>query len=99
MLGCPAGTRYNHLLDPNDDAGRKRLLRICVRIPDKVGINQLRNVFEPAWKSNDENPFQNFLFRDIIRRDRLRRYYQLPDDDDDDRKGRHTTTELSTTGN
>ena len=69
----------------------------------KVGINQLRNVFEPAWKSNDENAyndFQNFLFRDIIRRDRLRRYYQLSDDDDDDDRERTTpTTELSTTRN
>ena len=74
-------------LDPNDDRGRYRLLLVCVRIHQLrarvVGVNQLKNVFVPAWRDCDTKAYDEFekmLFSDIIGRDRIGRFYNLPVD-------------------
>lgn len=77
-------------LDPNDHAGRTRLLRVCVRIHQlrcrAVGINQLQNVFVRAWKDNDKHydDFEKLFFKDIMDNDRISRYYNLPRIGDED---------------
>ena len=46
-----------------------------------AGVNQLLSVFEPAWKADGEacyNDFSTLMFTDIVHRDRVGRFYNLP---------------------
>lgn len=70
-------------LDPNDHDGRTRLLRVCLRLHQlrcrAVGINQLQDVFVRKWKDYDDHydNFQELFFRDIMKKDRVSKYYNL----------------------
>ncbi|PCH44177.1 hypothetical protein WOLCODRAFT_133109 [Wolfiporia cocos MD-104 SS10] len=59
--------------------GRLHQVRVCL-----VGINQLRNVYEPIWREGEEldNIWYNWhdmLFKDIQRSDRVARFYHIED--------------------
>ncbi|KAH0608266.1 uncharacterized protein H6S33_002318 [Morchella sextelata] len=68
---------------PAEDAAyRYRLLEVCSRLHNVrtclEGINQIRTVYEGVWKSNGEySEFQELLFRDIKKNDRIRRFYHF----------------------
>ena len=71
-------------LDANDTSGRLRLIRICVRLHQirarVVGINQIKNVYEPAWRNGADGSYDEFeemVFSDIRRKDRIGRYYRM----------------------
>lgn len=71
-------------MDCNDAEGRGRLIRVCVRIHQlrcrAVGLNQLKEVFINTWKDAETHyeDFGDLLFRDIMSKDRISRYYNLP---------------------
>jgi hypothetical protein len=73
-------------LPAEDHAYRLMVLEICSRLHQirttRVGINQIRNVYERIWSDTDENAlvydrFCTMMFRDITRNDRIARYYTL----------------------
>ena len=71
-------------LDIEDNQGHARLLEVCVRLnnlrANHVGISQIRSVYQPVWMDEDEemwHNFENMVFRDIHRRDRVGRYYHV----------------------
>ncbi len=70
-------------LDINDEQGRVRLILTCVRLnnlrANRVGISEIRRVYEPLWRSEDDELWENFkdmLFADVRRRDRVSRFYR-----------------------
>ncbi|KLO06853.1 hypothetical protein SCHPADRAFT_837453 [Schizopora paradoxa] len=70
-------------LDIGDDKARARLLEICVRLHNVrttlVGINQIRNTYEPIWKdAEDDNMWDHFgdmLVTEIHAHDRVSRFH------------------------
>jgi hypothetical protein len=70
-------------LDVNDQGRRQRLLEVCMRLSNVraicVGINQIRSVYLPIWKANEDEQLWidlgNLLFSDIRRHDRVARYH------------------------
>ena len=66
------------------DGARSDILEICVRLHNirsrLVGISQIRNVYEPLWRSGDDElyfDFEDILYGDMRRRDRLSRFYRM----------------------
>jgi hypothetical protein len=64
--------------------GRARLIELCVRLhnvcANLVGINEIRNVYEPLWHGKDDAlwfEFENLLIQDIRRRDCVARFFHL----------------------
>ncbi len=77
---------FGHLRLPlsiGDDKARARLLKICVCLHNVrttlVGINQIRNTYEPIWKeAEDTNMWDHFgdmLVSDIHAHDRVSRFH------------------------
>ncbi|KAI0048880.1 hypothetical protein FA95DRAFT_1539072 [Auriscalpium vulgare] len=71
-------------MDIEDDEGRANLIEVCVRLNNLraicVGINQIRNVYMPIWRQADDDlwfGFENMLFADIRRRDRVARFHAI----------------------
>lgn len=71
-------------LNINRNEDRKELLEICMRLTNvrtaRVGINQIRNVYVPIWTAEREDielwtGFEQMLFGDIQRRDRVARFH------------------------
>jgi hypothetical protein len=71
-------------MDPNDHEGRERTLSNCVRLTNlrarRVGISQIKNVYDPIWKENPEEAamwdgFRDMLFGDVVHRDRVSRFH------------------------
>ncbi|KAJ8593273.1 hypothetical protein M405DRAFT_839303 [Rhizopogon salebrosus TDB-379] len=70
-------------LDVNDQGRRQRLLEVCMRLSNVraicVGINQIRSVYLPIWKANEDEQLWidlgNLLFSDIRRHDRVAHYH------------------------
>ena len=68
---------------PADDASyRYRLLEVCCRLHNfrtrEEGINQIKVVYEGVWKSSGlYTEFEELLFKDIKKDDRIRRYYHF----------------------
>lgn len=62
---------------------RGDLLESCVRLFNlrtlKVGYNQIRTVYMPIWKANEQEliwtDFENLLFRDQRKNDRVARFH------------------------
>ena len=76
---------FSRVHHQRDNEGRHRLLTVCVRLHNIrcscAGVNQLLSVFEAAWKADGEacyNDFSTLLFSDIVHRDRVGRFYNLP---------------------
>lgn len=71
-------------LDITNNDGRVALLEICCRLNNVratcVGVSQIRNVYEPLWRGEDDElwfGFERLLFTDIQRRDRVARYHHV----------------------
>ncbi|GLE03372.1 hypothetical protein PINS_up012262 [Pythium insidiosum] len=73
-------------LPADDHEYRYRILEICARLHQlrtvRVGINQIRNVYERIWRDEDANAlvyeqFRTMLFREITSNDRIARYYRI----------------------
>lgn len=68
-------------LDIGKPEARLELLEVCVRLQNLrtnlVGINQIRNTFEPLWKDGDDlwEDFSDSLFKDIQGNDRVSRFH------------------------
>ena len=70
-------------LDANRAGHRQHLLEVCLRLHQlrtrSVGINQIRNVYEPIWKEADGaelwDGFEEMLFGDIRKRDRVSAFH------------------------
>lgn len=66
------------VLDPVE---RSELLEICVRLHNvrssMVGINQIRNTYEPIWRASDDlwDSFGDALISDIYKKDRVSRFH------------------------
>lgn len=70
-------------LNINQVEDRQELLEVCMRLANvrtaRVGINQIRNVYMPIWTASIEDMelwtgFEEMLFGDIQRRDRVARF-------------------------
>lgn len=68
---------------------RAELLEVCIRLQNVrttlVGINQIRNTYEPIWREDDDlwDSFGNALIAEISNKDRVSRFhirYQSEDD-------------------
>lgn len=72
-------------LEINHSDRRGDLLEICVRLQnlrtDLVGINQLRSVYMPIWKANEQEEiwdhFENMLFGDQRKKDRVSQFHLI----------------------
>jgi len=70
-------------LDANDSVSRQRTLETCAHLHQLhtrcVGINQIRNVYEPIWKEADGEDlwsgFESMLFGEVRRRDRVSAFH------------------------
>jgi hypothetical protein len=65
-----------------DSRYRYIVLETCVRLHNVrarcVGINQIKTVYEEVWKSGGEyTEFEEMLFKDIKKNDRIRRFYNF----------------------
>ncbi|TFK78810.1 hypothetical protein K466DRAFT_453134, partial [Polyporus arcularius HHB13444] len=71
-------------LDINDPQGRAELLEVCVRSvnvrAERVGISEIRNVYMRIWQEAEDddiwNHFEDVLFGEIRRRDRVSRFHR-----------------------
>ncbi|KAG9087331.1 hypothetical protein FRC07_012847 [Ceratobasidium sp. 392] len=75
-------------LDANDHKARATLIEVCFRLHNIratcIGINQIRNVYMPAWTGGLDNFLEKMyvsFFPQIRRNDRIRQYYYLGPDD------------------
>ncbi|CAK5279623.1 unnamed protein product [Mycena citricolor] len=75
-------------LDINDNNRRGNMIELCLRLhnlrTNRVGHNQIRTVYMPVWRESqdDEEVWSNFeqmLFSDQRRKDRVARYHNFPD--------------------
>ncbi|KAJ7325461.1 hypothetical protein DFH08DRAFT_817138 [Mycena albidolilacea] len=73
-------------LDIGDTDARGNLLEICVRLHNlrtrRVGHNQIRTVYMPLWRQNEEDEevwanFENMLFSEQRRNDRVTRFHNF----------------------
>eukprot|EP00299_Pterocystis_sp_00344_P008370 c3142_g1_i1.p1 GENE.c3142_g1_i1~~c3142_g1_i1.p1 ORF type:complete len:233 (+),score=21.42 c3142_g1_i1:35-700(+) len=69
-------------LDTNDTRGRAMIIRLCCRLHQVrcrvIGLNQIRSVYSSSWQDGTTiQDFQQCMFRDIRKTDRMRRYYHL----------------------
>lgn len=60
-----------------------RIYQLCTCL---VGINQIRNVYMPAWKETEEDReiwdnFEHILFQDQIKSDRVARFHMVEVDE------------------
>lgn len=75
-------------LQVNDPQARSNLLEICARLHNVrttlVGINQIRNTYEPIWRESDDlwDSFGDELISEIGKKDRVSRFHvnYQPDD-------------------
>ena len=75
-------------LDVNDDAGRADLLELCFRLHNlrtrTVGYNQIRSVYLQIWQADEQervwNEFENMVFGEQRRNDRVRKFYMVEED-------------------
>ncbi|KZV63120.1 hypothetical protein PENSPDRAFT_617033 [Peniophora sp. CONT] len=78
--------RLNIPLDVNDKEGRATLLEVCTRLhnlrAETVGINEIRQVYEPTWRTEEDDIFfrmERLVLRDVRRHDRVARFHRLTD--------------------
>lgn len=72
-------------LDANDPVGRSELLEVCARSSnvraDRVGISEIRNVYMRIWEDAEDddiwNNFEDVLFGELRRRDRVSRFHRV----------------------
>lgn len=71
-------------MDINDNQGRADLLEICVRLNNvraaRVQINEILQTYVPTWRAADDREyfeFDNMLFGDIRRSDRVARFHRI----------------------
>lgn len=72
-------------LDINDWAGRGDLLEVCIRSmnvrTELVGISEIRTVYMRYWQEAEDEDiwtdFQNIVFSQIRRRDRVARFHRV----------------------
>lgn len=72
-------------LDINDAEGRGELLEVCIRSlnvrAERVGISEIRTVYMRYWQEAEDddiwNDFENILFGDLRRRDRVSRFHRV----------------------
>ena len=72
-------------LDVNDPIGRGDLLEVCVRSvnvrAELVGISEIRTVYMRVWKEDEDediwSDFENVLFGELRRRDRVARFHRV----------------------
>lgn len=70
-------------LDVNDNDGRADLLKNCIRMNNvratRVGISQIRTVYEPIWRALEAaelwDSFERMVIRDIRRGDRVAQFH------------------------
>ena len=70
----------------NYKRSRATILENCVRLCNlrtrRVGLNQIRTVYMPIWRGDEEElwaSFGNMLFADQRRNDRVRRFHLVAD--------------------
>ena len=81
LQGCFGRLRIPLLINYNELHGD--ILEICSRLCNlrtrKVGINQIRSVYMPIWKANEQEEiwltFESMLFSDQRKNDRVRRFH------------------------
>jgi hypothetical protein len=81
LQGCFGRLRVP--LEANHTACRGDLLEICARLHNlrtrMVGINQIRSVYMPIWKADEQEEiwanFENILFSVQRKNDRVRRFH------------------------
>ncbi|KAI0308625.1 hypothetical protein OF83DRAFT_206224 [Amylostereum chailletii] len=68
----------------DDDNGRADLIELCARLSNIralcVGVSEIRNVYEPLWRDEDDElwfQFENMMIGEIRRRDRVSRFHRL----------------------
>jgi hypothetical protein len=73
---------------PAENQGQRAdLIEICIRLYNlrvrTVGINQIKNVYEPIWTDGDQaqiwDGFEDMLFGEQRRRDRVSRFHLVTD--------------------
>lgn len=72
-------------LDVNDPEGRTDLLENCLRSmnlrTNLCGVSEIRNVYMQVWEEAEDadiwNGFENVLFGDLRRRDRVSRFHRI----------------------
>lgn len=78
-------------LEINNDEKRGDLLEICIRLYNlrarRVGFNQIRTVYMPIWRQTAEDEevwvnFENMLFSQQRRSDRVSRYHNFAEYDE-----------------
>lgn len=68
-------------LQISNSKARAELLEVCVRLQNVrtslVGINQIRNTFEPIWRASDDlwDTFGDALITDISKKDRVSKFH------------------------
>ena len=68
-------------LQVGDPQARAVLLQVCAHLhnlrTNMVGINQIRNTYEPIWRETDDlwDNFGDALISDISRKDRVSRFH------------------------
>lgn len=80
-------SRLKMPLHPNDAPLRRRLLEVIVHLHNvrtrRVGLNQIRTTYNPIWQAQAEDRelwdgFENMMFGEIRRRDRVSRFHVIP---------------------
>ncbi|KIJ43747.1 hypothetical protein M422DRAFT_60301 [Sphaerobolus stellatus SS14] len=77
---------FGHLrlpLDANNNQAHEQLLKVCLWLfqlrTRLVGINQIKNVYEPIWKEAEGadmwEGFENMMYGTVINRDRVSRFH------------------------
>ncbi|RDX46395.1 hypothetical protein OH76DRAFT_1356239 [Lentinus brumalis] len=72
-------------LDIADAKGRGELLEVCIRSlnvrAERVGVSEIRTVYMRYWQEAEDddiwNDFENVLFGDLRRRDRVSRFHRV----------------------
>ena len=77
-------------LEINDSQRRGDLIETCIRLynfrAERVGLNQIREVYMPQWRMNAEDEerwsnFENMLFSDQRKKDCVSRFHTYPEFD------------------
>lgn len=76
-------------MDANDAPHRSQVLEVIVRLHNVrnrlVGVNQIRNVYAPIWAEDAEevqiwDSFEEMVFGEMRRRDRVAKFHVIPAD-------------------
>ena len=74
----------------NDSQRRGDLIETCIRLynfrAERVGLNQIRDVYMPQWRMNTEDEeiwsnFENVFFSDQRKKDCVSRFHTYPEFD------------------